>query len=362
MEPYPMMREDQRPPLPFYFEEPDPARRWAALLASPADLAAFRTMCRALRQTYFDKPAARILGRLFYQLVYGRAGRYIDDSDYLADATGVLSRAQMAVMQRQYTWAHVTYNFQPGCTVSCVRSADGWRMMRSLDWGNLPVMAPAIRACDYVSHQNSITHCAGVQGMVGALTFSRFGLCGAINFAPKRRSLAPARFRSDPLFVLRTMIEKSTINTVESALDFLMEQRFSSPVFISLCSNHSDCAAVLEVAHDKRKNVRYSRDGLLVQTNHFDPASPFTRDNYPQFASEPPTGWEHSDLLRNSQRRHDDLIAALTPLVGASGAEVEAACLHAYTVAPVWNMETTYWTLANPETGSLRLWQRQITA
>lgn len=356
----PHMREDLRTALRLPFTATSATDRWAALIGSDADREAFRTMCRALQKTYFGTLPARLATRLFYRLVYSHSGRYVEDSDYLADATGILSRAQMALMQRQYTWAHVAYNFIPGCTTTCIRTQDGWRMMRSLDWGNLPVMAPAVRAYDYVDAGGLTTHTAAVQGMAGVLTFSRPGLCGAINFAPKQRSFAPARFRSDPLFVLRDLIEHSSINTLEAALEFIAAQRFSSPVFISLCSNNSDCAAVVEIAHDKRQNVRYARDGLLVQTNHFHQDSPFAAENYPQLATEPAEGWEDSDLLRNSQKRFDDLMAALTPLVGQSAEEVEAACLQRYSVAPVWNHETTYWTLANPAAGSLRLWQRQV--
>jgi hypothetical protein len=356
----PQMREDLRAALPLPFEAPSAAERWAALISTEADREAFSTMCRALQKTYFGSLPARVATWLFYRLVYSHAGHYVEDSDYLADATGIMSRAQMALMQRQYTWAHVAYNFVPGCTTTCIRTQAGWRMMRSLDWGNLPVMAPAVRAYDYIDSQQQITHTAAVQGMAGVLTFSRPGLCGAINFAPKQRCLTPARFRSDPLFVLRNLIEHTHINTLEAALEFIGKQRFSSPVFISLCSSNSDCAAVVEVAHDKRQNVRYAKDGLLVQTNHFHQASPFAHENYPQLATEPTAGWEHSDLLRNSQKRFDDLMAALSPLVDAPATQVESACLERYSIAPVWNHETTYWTLANPATGSLRLWQRQV--
>ncbi|GAB2880416.1 hypothetical protein GCM10027046_05620 [Uliginosibacterium flavum] len=355
-----MMLEDQRPALRIDYLQKEPAVRWAALVNSPPDMDAFKAMCLALKKAYFSTFIARALCWLVYKLVYDHSGRYIACSDYLADATGLISRAQMAIMQRQYTWAHVAYNFIPGCTTSCVRSSEGWRMMRSLDWGNVPVMAPAVRAADYIDAQGVITHTAGVQGMVGVLTFSRPGLCGAINFAPKRHSLAPARFRSDPLFVLRDLIEDSRINTLETALDFIATQRFSSPVFISLCSDTSDNAAVVEIAHDGRQNVRYAQDGLLVQTNHFAQSSPFVRDNSKPYEFEPQEGWEHSNLLRNSFRRWDDLMATLRPLVGASASEVEAGCLQAYTVAPVWNHETIYWTLTNPAVGSLRLWGRQL--
>lgn len=356
----PQMCEDQRAALRLPFTAASAAERWGALLASDADREAFGTMCRALQKAYFGTLPARLATWLFYRLVYSHSGRYVEDSDYLADATGILSRAQMALMQRQYTWAHVAYNFVPGCTTTCIRTQDGWRMMRSLDWGNLPVMAPAVRAYDYLDAQGLTTHTAAVQGMAGVLTFSRPGLCGAINFAPKQRSLSPARFRSDPLFVLRDLIEHSHINTLEAALEFIAAQRFSSPVFISLCSSNSDSAAVIEIAHDKRQNVRYARDGILVQTNHFHQDSPFSHENYPQLATEPAEGWEHSDLLRNSQKRFDDLMEALTPLVGMPATEVEMACLGRYSIAPVWNHETTYWTLANPAAGSLRLWQRQV--
>ncbi|MDP5239761.1 hypothetical protein Q9Q94_09475 [Uliginosibacterium sp. 31-16] len=357
-----MMLEDHRSPLRIPCQHADAASRWVALVNSPDDWAAFKTMCLALRKAYFGTFTARLLCWLVYRLVYGHSGRYISCSDYLADTTGVISRAQMAIMQRQYTWAHVAYNFIPGCTTSCVRSSEGWRMMRSLDWGNVPVMAPAVRAYDLVDAQGKVTHTAGVQGMVGVLTFARPGLCGAINFAPKQRSFAPARFQSDPLFVLRDLVEDTRIDTLEAAIAFISRQRVSSPVFISLASDTSDNAAVVEIAHDGRQNVRYAQDGLLVQTNHFDPAGPFASENSPPYETEPPEGWEHSNLLRNSRRRRDDLMTALQPLVGASAAAVEAGCLEAYTVAPVWNHETIYWTFADPAAGSLRLWGRQVEA
>jgi len=355
------MQEDVRTALVLPYQARQSAVRWQALAESPADMEHLQTLCQALRKTYFGTMTARLATRLMYRLVYGHSGRYIEDSDHLADLSGILSRAQMALMQRQYTWAHVAYNFIPGCTTTCIRTQSGWRMMRSLDWGNVPVMSPAVRACDYVSENGPPTHTAGIQGMAGVLTFSRPGLCGAINFAPKQRSLVPARFRSDPLFVLRELVERSSINTLEAALEFIAGQRFSSPVFISLCSQNSDCAAVVEVAHDKRQNVRYAQNGLLVQTNHFAPSGPFSKENYPQQETTPEEGWEHSNLLRNSQRRFDDLMNALAPLVDRPVEEVETACLQSYSSAPVWNHETIYWTLADPATGTLRLWRRTPT-
>lgn len=354
------MQEDIRTPLVLPFQAGKPEIRWRALTESHDDMECLQNLCRALRANYFGTRTAQLATWLMYRLVYGHSGRYIEDSDYLADISGILSRAQMALMQRQYTWAHVAYNFIPGCTTTCIRTQTGWRMMRSLDWGNVPVMAPAVRACDYLPESSPPTHTVGIQGMAGVLTFSRPGLCGAINFAPKQRSLVPARFRSDPLFVLRELVERTSINTLEAALEFIDGQRFSSPVFISLCSQNSDCAAVVEVAHDKRQNVRYAQNGLLVQTNHFTPNGPFAAENYPQLDSEPEEGWEHSNLLRNSLRRFTDLTDTLTPLVGGSAEDVETACMQAYSRAPVWNHETIYWTMADPAAGTMRLWKRTV--
>lgn len=355
-----MMLEDTRPALCIAHDAATPAERWGALRASEADWQAFRAMCEALRGTYFGFPVQRWLAWGLYHTVYRKVGSFLADSDFLADEVGVMSRAEMAIMQRQYTFAHLASNFvKPGCSSTCVRTAEGWRLMRSLDWGNLNVMAPAVRAYEYVNTAGRVTHTAGVQGMVGVLTFCRKGLAGSINFAPNPKSLKPIGRGIDPLFLLRLLVEDPSIDTLEAAVELITRTKLSAPVFITLCSDKSDAAAVIEIARDGRYNVRLAKDGLLVQTNHFDPNGPFGEQNPTRVMQDgSPWEWYYSDLLENSQRRSADLEQRLRHMVGAPATDVEIACREAYSVPPTWNHESIYWTFAAPGEGSMKLWVR----
>lgn len=355
-----MMLEDPRPTLRILHEAATPAERWRALRASEADWQSFRNMCAALRDTYFGFPLQRWLARGLYHTVYRKVGSFLADSDFLADEAGVMSRAEMAIMQRQYTFAHLASNFvKPGCSSTCIRTAEGWRLMRSLDWGNLNVMAPAVRAYDFVNAAGRVTHTAGIQGMVGVLTFCREGLAGSINFAPNPKSLKPIGRGIDPLFLLRRLVEDPAVDTLEAAITLIVGTKLSAPVFITLCSDQSDTAAVVEIARDGRHNVRLAKDGLLVQTNHFDPGGPFAAQNTARVMRDgTPWEWYYSELLENSQRRARDLEQRLRRVVGASALEVEHACREAYSLPPTWNHESIYWTFAAPRAGSMRLWVR----
>ena len=373
------MKLDDRPPLQFRYRAGKVIERWRGVRASVGDWLAFESLCQGLRDEYFSgtggKPSYDGLARAMYAIAYQRRGSFIEDSDYLADEVRVLSRAQMAFLQRQYTWAHVARYFgldadeavlgSIGCSTACIRTSDGWRMMRSLDWGNAALVAPAVRAIDYVDagpEGRDVLHTAGVLGMAGVLTFAGRGVCGAINFAPSR-SVIPADFDPDPLFLLRALIEDHSWNRLTDCVQRVWGWNVSAPVFVTLCDSASERAIVVEITRSDRKAIRESRNGLLVQTNHFDSEGPFPIHNpLDMLESGPEGGWANVDLLRSSAFRRAVLEHAPTGAVGLPSDKVLAICLKAYSIPPVMNKETIHWCWCDPGAGSMKLWVRPPTS
>jgi len=325
-----------------------PGERWAGFRAAAGPQ--FDVLCGELRNLFFRRDtlagrAASTFARAMYAAVYRRYGRFVDESDYLAtqQSTRVLSESEVALMQRQYSWAIVYYSTL-GCTTTCVQTAGGWRMMRSLDWANRDIMAPAVIRIVYEGAGADV-QTAAIAGMIGVLTFSRPGLCGAINFAPTRR-FADARVQSDPLFCMRDLVEDSKAVTLRYAVDKVLQWRTSAPVFVTLCS--PDGAATIEIAGGGAR-VREASGGLLVQGNHYQCAE-FSRYNRPQVK-------DSQELLETSDARVRDCRAAFATAIGQDPELVRRSALDAYDRDPVFNHETMYWTWSDPAAGSMEIWR-----
>ena len=268
---------------------------------------------------------------------YRRHGRFIQESDYLTSLQSprVLTESEMAMMQRQYTWG-IVYHSMLGCTTTCVETADGWRMMRSLDWANRDIMAPAVIRIVYKGSGPDV-QTAAIAGMIGVLTFARPGLCGAINFAPARR-FAGARWQSDPLFCMRDLVEDPKAASLVYAVEAVRQWRTSAPVFVTLCAPEG--AAVVEIVDAGEVRVREAKDGILVQGNHFQSAD-FERFNRPQVANS-------QELLETSGARVSDCVSTFAGSIGKDASRVRQDALDAYARDPVFNHETTYWTWSDP--------------
>lgn len=325
-----------------------PAQRWANFRGAAGPQ--FDALCGELRNLFFRRDtlsgrAASAFARAMYAAVYRRYGRFIEESDYLTtlQSTRVLSESEVALMQRQYSWAIVYYSTL-GCTTACVETADGWRMMRSLDWANRDIMSPAVIRIVYKGAGADV-QTAAIAGMIGVLTFSRPGLCGAINFAPTRR-FADARAQSDPLFCMRDLVEDSKAVDLRYAVDKVLQWRTSAPVFVTLCSPAG--AAAVEIAGG-RARVREATGGLLVQGNHYQCAE-FARFNRPQVK-------DSEELLETSDARVRDCSSAFAAAIGKDAESVRGHALDAYDRDPVFNHETMYWTWNDPAAGSMEIWR-----
>lgn len=348
-----ILLKDSRAPLSVPFNAGNVADRWRALLASPEDWSAFRTLCGKLTGDYLRKPLGALASALYYCGYKPFHASYLADSDYLAgQASDIISAPKLAAIQRSYTLGHLAkFEVSVGCSVCCIRAKEGWRMMRCLDWNGASYMGPAAR-CFSHADGGTTTLTAGFVGMVGVLTFSRPGLCGALNYAPIKptEQNRPLQFvHTDPLFVMRELVEHTDIDSTPKAVQFLQGKKVGSPAFIILCDR--DDAVVVEYSQNGEVNVSHASNGLLVQTNHYREGSPFTGQNGPREDG----SWA---LQKNSWHRQEQLESALRPMVGQGADAVMAACSQAFATYPVQNRETAYLTWSVPADGSLELWRR----
>jgi hypothetical protein len=262
----------------------------------------------------------------------------------MAQQSGVLSPAQAAFLQRQYTLAHAAF-----CTTTTAWDEDQQEMvcMRSLDWLGADDIARATRIFDLVNRENKpIATVAGIVGMAGVLTGVKKGFSIAANYAPWAFS---ARFCSDPTFLIRDILQDETIDSYDKAVAAIRLWQVGSPCFITVCGVKKGEASVIEfgkgslVCHTKADS-----SGVLVQANHYgcEKFKPHSKDQYKQ---EPQEGWYDSTLLRNSEQRQRQVLAGLKDLTGT--ASLETTLQELYKQPPVMNFETAQWVLMRPAKG-----------
>lgn len=356
-----ILRNDTRTPLSIPFNAQAAAQRWQALRDSPEDWAAFRTLCGKLTEDYLRKPLGALASALYHLGYKPFNANYLEDSDYLAQqASDIISAPKLAAIQRSYTIAHAaSFDVTLGCSACCIRTAQGWRMMRSLDWNGAYYLGPAARRFSHTDG-NTTTLSAGFVGMVGVLTFSRPGLTAALNYAPIKptEQNGPLEFAHiDPLFLMRELVEHTEIDSVQTAIDFIKDKKVGSPAFIILCDQTN--AVVVEISQHSEKNIVHAADGLLVQTNHYRDDTP--DGDHPYAYQNAKRDDDSYELQKNSWRRRETLEMALRPLVDQPETEVRAACEKAFAKYPVQSGETAYWTWGAPADGSLDLWRRMPT-
>lgn len=356
-----------------FYREETPDRIWRDVFANhPEDHESFKALCISFRQMAFhgiQGRFAKLLAPVVYTHFYRRQGSYIEESDWLAERSeGVLSPAQMAFVQRAYSWAHL------GCSTMCVWDAERQEnvVMRSLDWQGAPALGKVTRIFDFIGNDDDgqVDFTAvGVIGMLGILTGMKPGFAAIINYAPWYDSALDKDM--DPTFKLRQLLENSTINTYDQAVGAVLNWEVSSPVFITLCGAEKDQACVVEIGAKDRKALRKSVNGLLVQTNHFDPQGLFKeveekmdaakqQKTYPvnekgeRLADD---DWYCGKLIPHSAVRRAILEEKFTDFSGSSE-QLEKSFIAAYNTPPVWNWETAYWTVMRPKSMSMRVLAR----
>lgn len=341
----------------------EPAERWGAALAR--EQASFHEVCVAMREVAFGGwlgHLTRPLARLAYRYVYRHWGQYLADSDWLAaQSGGLLTPAECAFLQRQYSWAHAS-PYTPGCSTVTVWDPAHEEMVcfRSLDWPAAETIGRTTRIFELLGPDGAVHgHSAGMMGMLGLLTAVRDGVSVVLNYAPSP-GLA-GRFRPDPTLMLRRFVEDLSVRGFHDAVDLLRRERPGAPCFVTLCGVARGEACVLAWDVSGPPAIRWADpvSGVLVQTNHFDAQSPEARRNRPQLEAAPPAGWFHSKLQRNSEHRARRLHDGLRALV-ESGLPVTAESLCAlYAEPPVWNHETAHWVELRPRRNRLRAWVHQ---
>ena len=332
-----------------------PQEIWADMVSRPEDIADANALADSvmgdIRGNRLWTTAWWIATRTAYAAILKSSGRHIEESDYLAGTLGraSLSRADMAGLQRLYTFAHA------GCSVvmGWDEAADRMVHFRCLDWPSAEAIARASRLYQAVDEDGVIVYrAAGILGLVGCLTAAKPGFSAAINFAPWRGpSLSP---NPDPTFLLRELMESPAV-TYDEARAAITRWRPSAPVFISLCGTHRDEACVLSfgAAWNRHRGCHVEEIGQrpwLVQTNHFDPGGPFGYQNKP-WVEEDAAEWETLSLLQTSLARKEKIRKALF----SAGDGLERSLRAIFAEPPVWNRQTAQWVTMIPATGEVRL-------
>jgi hypothetical protein len=318
------------------------------------DLSAMTRLSSGMRRLLYE-PGGRVphwLARIATAAVYPwlrrNRGRFLAETDHLADRVGVLSRAQMAFAQRQYTLAHA------GCTTAVTwdRALQELVCFRSLDWPASEWLGQASRIFEWRAEDGeSLGVAAGVAGMVGALTVARPGWCAVINASPMRRSVWPGE---DPTFLLRDALTAPALRSYEVVKKRCLTWRPSAPFFLTLASPTEAC--VVEYGRRTTHVRPIAGAGLLVQTNHHAEDGPFAGANPPGDWESTPTAAYQMPLMASSQQRFRQVQAEVVN-TGCQGNLAALQGFHqTWAQPPVWNHQTAQWVWMRPATGELRLW------
>jgi hypothetical protein len=244
--------------------------------------------------------------------------------------------------------------------------------MRSLDWQGAPALSKVVRIFDFIDDNadglDSFTS-VGVVGMLGVLTGMKPGFTTVINYTPWEKSSLNKDF--DPTFKLRQLLQDTSIDSFEKALEAIENWQVSSPVFLTLCGKKKDQACVVEIGHNDKTDTRYSQNGLLVQTNYFDANGSFNavEDSMPEKKKQKPypvdehgvrledDDWYCGKLIPSSAVRRTILEEKFKSISGSSE-QLEKTLVEAYTIPPVLNWETAYWALMRPGANTTRVFAR----
>ncbi|PHR57343.1 MAG: hypothetical protein COA44_06490 [Arcobacter sp.] len=335
-----------------YFQADTPQEIWADVLEH--DKESMQELCSAMSKLVYEvgvpKFFVHLSAKILYNLVYRWWGHYTKESDYLASECSNMSASLMAFLQRQYTLAHM------GCSVVMVWDEKNEEMLcfRSLDWRGADDIARSTRILSFVNKEDKeIAQIAGITAMVGVLTGAKKGFSVAINYAPWKRS---AKFKSDPTFLIRQLLEDEKINTYKEAIKKVSSWKIGSPCFISLCGVKKGDACVIELGNAGEIYIREIGDeNFIIQTNHYDlQGSPFTQHNeevYKEQMNE--KQWYESELLRNSQKRQ---ALMQEELLKDSDEEMKDRLISLYKQVPILNWETAQWVIMQPKNGEIEVY------
>ncbi len=333
-----------------HFQAETPEAIWSDIATRHEDVAAASALAAAVMGDIKKKKLWAAAWWAATRTAYGTTlkpfGRYIGESDHLAAVLGggELSPADMAGLQRLYTFAHA------GCSVVMGWDEAAGRMVhfRCLDWPSAAAIAAASRLYDAVGRDGSpVYRSAGVLGLIGCLTAVKPGFSASINFAPwTGPSLSP---NPDPTFLLRQLME-SPLDSYEEAKAEIERWRPSAPVFIALCGPRKGeaCVAAFGAAWSRHRGCHLTeigKDPWLVQTNHFDPSGPFAAQNKKPVPADR-TDWDDCTLLQTSVARKIRIEEAL---------RADRPLRQVYAEPPIWNRDTAQWVTMIPGTGDLRL-------
>jgi len=335
-----------------YFQEERPELIWKEVLELDQD--EIRKLCEAMSNLVYDVGVPKFLvhlaAKILYLGVYKRWGHYTKESDYFARHYSHLSESMMAFLQRQYTLAHM------GCSVVMTWDETQKQMVcfRSLDWRGADDIASATRQFSLVNkHNEEVAQIAGITAMVGVLTGVKKGFSVCINYAPCRRS---AKFKSDPTFLIRQLLEDESILTYAQAIAKVQTWEVAAPCFISICGVKQKEACVLELSSQAKPHIRYIGDkGYLIQTNHYAlNESPFCQHNEKSLEGEmSEQQWYNSELLQNSQYRETLLEEAFKKREGNS---LKEDLIKMYKQVPVLNWESAQWVYMQPISGEISIY------
>jgi len=317
------------------------------------DSQSMKELCKAMRHLVYEvgvpKFIVHLSAKILYNLFYRWWGHYTDESDYLASRCSDISNSLMAFLQRQYTLAHM------GCSVVMAWDEDSEQMLcfRSLDWKGADDIALATRRFSFVNSQDKeVAQVAGITAMVGVLTGAKKGFSVAINYAPWKRS---AKFKSDPTFLIRKLLEDDSIHDYSSAKEKVSSWEVGSPCFISICGVSKGEACVVELGSGDTHVREMQDENFLIQKNNYDlETSPFTEHNGKPYDKEmTEQEWYSSELLQNSQKR-EKLIRE--KLEEESELTIHDRLIKLYKEVPVLNYETAQWTLMKPFSGEIEVY------
>jgi hypothetical protein len=335
-----------------HYESSNPAEIWKEVIAK--DTEQIRGLCKTMIDVCTEHVSPWIfntMAELFYAVIYQSWGKFINESDYMADETGIVSRAQMAFLQRQYTLAHAL------CSTVTTWDDENREMicMRSLDWSASDEIAKCTRIFELLDNKHKkVAEVAGIAGMIGVLTGVKKGFSLAVNYAPWHSS---ARFHSDPTFLMRELLQNGSIDNFEEAVGAVKSWKVGAPCFITICGEAKGQAIVVEFGKGDEKNLRKAmEDGLLVQTNHYDLSSGLADHNEPFYDGElTEDEWYCSDLLKNSNKRRQ-LIEDALQQAGQNNETLEKRLIDIFKTPPVMNHKTGQWVFMRPKQGKMDLW------
>jgi hypothetical protein len=334
-----------------YFESKSVEKTWEDVINK--DLETMQKLCKAMSHLVYEIGVPKFLihlsAKILYSLVYKRWGHYTAESDYLSTKCTDMSPSMLAFLQRQYTLAHM------GCSVVMAWDETNQEMVcfRSLDWKGADDIAEATRVFSFVNNNNEeVAQIAGITAMTGVLTGAKKGFSVAINYAPWKRS---AKFKSDPTFLIRQLLEDETITTYAQAHEKVKEWEVGSPCFISICGVNKGEACVVELGSGSAHFREIGEENYLIQTNHYHlQSSPFIQHNHnPYLEGMDENDWYTSELLQNSQRR-EEIIS--TKLQEQSKVDIKTKLIDIYKTVPVLNYETAQWTIMRPSKGEIEVY------